>query len=118
MDELRIFQYINCWQHVPLPVTKTGGAAAGPDVGGPHAPYRQSERTEIYNKLVDELVQKDLAFPCFCTDEEIDESRKEAERDGHPPIYSGRWATATPEVRSWHIPHTRVLFLRKTEGSG
>lgn len=69
----------------------------GPDIGGPHAPYRQSERTEIYNKLVDELVEKDLAFPCFCSDEEIDESRREAERDGLPPIYRGRWADATAE---------------------
>ena len=72
----------------------------GPDIGGPHAPYRQSERTEIYNKLVDELVEKDLAFPCFCSDEEIDESRREAERDSLPPIYRGRWANATAEVSS------------------
>ena len=42
----------------------------GPDLGGPHGPYRQSDRTEIYNKLVQELVDRDLAFPCFCTDEE------------------------------------------------
>lgn len=71
---------------------------SGPDIGGPHAPYRQSERTEIYNKLVEELVQKDMAFPCFCSDEEIDESRQEAERKGLPPIYRGRWANATSEV--------------------
>ena len=49
---------------------------------------------------MDELVEKDLAFPCFCSDEEIDESRREAERDGLPPIYRGRWANATAEVRS------------------
>lgn len=80
-------------------------ASAGPDIGGPHAPYRQSERTEIYNRLVDELVQKDLAFPCFCSDEEIDESRREAERDGLPPIYRGRWANATPEVILIDVNH-------------
>ncbi len=45
----------------------------GPDMGGPAAPYRQSERTEIYMKYVNELVQKGLAYPCFCTDEELEQ---------------------------------------------
>eukprot|EP00955_Chlamydomonas_euryale_P109983 365971-Chlamydomonas_euryale.AAC.5 len=44
----------------------------GPDVGGPHAPYRQSERRDIYKKYVDQLVAQDKAYPCFCTDEELE----------------------------------------------
>ncbi|KAF5840403.1 non-discriminatory gln-glu-trna synthetase, partial [Dunaliella salina] len=44
----------------------------GPDVGGPHGPYRQSERTAIYKEYADKLVQAGLAYPCFCTDEELD----------------------------------------------
>ena len=71
---------------------------AGPDVGGPYGPYRQSERTDIYNKLVDVLVEKNLVYPCFCTDEEIDEMRAESERKGMPPIYRGRWGSASAEV--------------------
>ncbi len=39
----------------------------GPDVGGPHGPYRQSERGHIYKKYSDELVEKGHAFTCFCT---------------------------------------------------
>jgi hypothetical protein len=44
----------------------------GPDVGGPHGPYRQSERTEIYKMYVDKLVAAGHAYPCFCTDEELE----------------------------------------------
>lgn len=47
----------------------------GPDVGGPHGPYRQSERTEIYQKYVAELVEKGAAYPCFCTTEKLNEIR-------------------------------------------
>ena len=40
----------------------------GPDVGGPYGPYRQSERKDMYNKYVDQLVEAGVAYPCFCTD--------------------------------------------------
>jgi glutamyl-tRNA synthetase len=49
----------------------------GPDVGGDFGPYRQSERTEIYRRHVDELVEKGAAYPCFCTRERLDELRTE-----------------------------------------
>lgn len=84
---------------------------AGPDVGGPHGPYRQSERTEIYDKLVQELVDRDLAFPCFCTDEEIEQSREEAEKLGLPPVYRGKWATASKEVRSLLPERSRISLF-------
>lgn len=37
----------------------------GPDCGGPHGPYRQSERKQIYRSYVDQLVERGLAYPCF-----------------------------------------------------
>src|SRR5262249_49685032 len=40
----------------------------GPDIGGPHGPYRQSERGEIYKKHAELLLEKDGAYRCFCTD--------------------------------------------------
>ena len=83
--------------------------AAGPDVGGPHGPYRQSERTEIYDELVQDLVARNMAFPCFCSDEEIEESRKESEARNLPPIYRGRWANASKEVsQALHTMTKRV----------
>lgn len=67
----------------------------GPDVGGPHAPYRQSERAAIYKEYVDRLCEMGVAYPCFCTEEELEAMKAEAEAQGIPPIYRGKWATAT-----------------------
>lgn len=57
----------------------------GPDNGGSYAPYRQSERLEVYQKYVKELVQKGHAYYCFCTKERLDEMRKmQAEKKQMP----------------------------------
>lgn len=62
----------------------------GPDVGGPHGPYRQSERMDIYGKYAFELVEKGHAFYCFATAEELDEMRREQQARGETPKYDGR----------------------------
>ncbi len=62
----------------------------GPDVGGPHGPYRQSERGEIYQKYCQQLVDMGHAFPCFCTAEELDQMRAEQMARGETPRYDGR----------------------------
>lgn len=51
----------------------------GPEVGGDHGPYIQSERLDIYKKHADELVEKGHAYPCFCTPERLEQVRKEKE---------------------------------------
>jgi len=51
----------------------------GPDVGGPYSPYIQSERTEIYKKYANELLENDHAYYCFCSAERLDQIRKERE---------------------------------------
>lgn len=43
----------------------------GPDVGGPFAPYRQSERTHFYREAVERLLDNDRAYRCFCTAERL-----------------------------------------------
>ena len=63
----------------------------GPDVGGPHGPYRQSERMDIYGKYAYELVEKGHAFYCFATAEELDEMRREQQARGETPKYDGRY---------------------------
>ncbi|ACE84018.1 glutamate--tRNA ligase [Cellvibrio japonicus] len=73
----------------------------GPDVGGPHGPYRQSERMDIYGKYALELVEKGHAFYCFATAEELDEMRREQQARGETPRYDGRGLTLTSaEVQS------------------
>ena len=62
----------------------------GPDVGGPHGPYRQSERMDIYGKYAFELVEKGHAFYCFATAEELDDMRREQQARGETPKYDGR----------------------------
>ncbi len=47
----------------------------GPDVGGPHGPYRQSERTEIYRREINKLLESGHAYRCFCSAERLAEVR-------------------------------------------
>ena len=62
----------------------------GPDVGGPHGPYRQSERQSHYDTAADRLVAAGRAYPCFCTPAMLDADRRAALAAGLPPKYSGR----------------------------
>ena len=60
----------------------------GVGVGGPHAPYRQSERREIYLKYAKQLVEAGWAYYAFDTSEELDVLRKEAESKGETFAYN------------------------------
>jgi nondiscriminating glutamyl-tRNA synthetase len=81
----------------------------GPDVGGPHAPYRQSERVEIYKRAADDLMQRDVAYRCYCTEEELEAKRKQAEAEGRPPHYDlkcwrERRTDDAPHAIRFHVP--------------
>lgn len=88
----------------------------GPDVGGPHEPYRQSERVAIYSRAAQELLASGHAYRCFCSEEMLEVKRKAAEADGRPPHYdltcygmsaqevSARLATWTPFAWRFHVP--------------
>jgi glutamyl-tRNA synthetase len=69
----------------------------GPDVGGPHGPYRQSERLDIYRGMTDRLLGSGHAYRCWCTAEELEERRKAALARGEPPGYDGRCRTRPDE---------------------
>ena len=69
----------------------------GPDVGGPHGPYRQSERLGIYREMTERLLDAGHAYRCWCTPEELEERRKAALSRGEPPGYDGRCRTRTEE---------------------
>lgn len=59
----------------------------GPDVGGPHGPYVQSERLELYRRGAQELIDKGLAYRCFCTPERLQQLRDEQRQKNLPPGY-------------------------------
>lgn len=62
----------------------------GIKVGGPNGPYRQTERLDIYQRWVDILVSTGWAYPCFCTEEELEEEREQLMKQGETPRYLGR----------------------------
>ena len=59
---------------------------------GNYGPYKQSERAEIYKTFVKELIARGLAYPCFCSQEELEKSRSIQEQKGIRPGYYGKWA--------------------------
>ncbi len=69
----------------------------GPDVGGPHGPYRQSERREIYAKHVAQLLDAGHAFVCFCTKERLDALRAEQQAAKQTTRYDGHCLNLSPE---------------------
>lgn len=83
----------------------------GPDVGGPDAPYRQSERTARYRQIADELLQRGIAYRCFCTEAELEAKRKRAELENRPPHYDLTcWRNPRrsdgPFAVRFHVPET------------
>lgn len=67
------------------------GAVKSGDSGN-YGPYRQSERVDIYHVYAKMLVEKGLAYPCFCTADELETMRAEQERQKMPIGYYGKWA--------------------------
>jgi glutamyl-tRNA synthetase/nondiscriminating glutamyl-tRNA synthetase len=71
----------------------------GPDKEpqGPFAPYRQSDRLELYREHADRLVKEGKAYLCFCSQEELERDRERALQHQQPPIYSGKCRALDPE---------------------
>jgi glutamyl-tRNA synthetase len=92
----------------------------GPDIGGPHAPYRQSERKDIYRQHAEQLIGNDHAFYCFCTPEELEATRKEQVARGEQPHYAGPCRDLPPEQAAERVavgePHV-IRFKMPKEGS-
>ena len=80
-------------------------ATGGGDIG-PYAPYRQMLRLDGYKEASDRLLAADLAYPCFCTPEELDADRKAQEAAKLPPRYVGRCANLTPDERAASLAAT------------
>lgn len=69
----------------------------GPEVGGPHAPYFQSQRGERYQAAVKTLLDKGLAYRDFATTDELKAEREQADKEKRAFLYSRRWMAATDE---------------------
>ena len=91
----------------------------GPDKGGPHAPYTQSERLPIYQEHANQLLKSDKAYYCFCTKERLDKLRLDQQAQKQLPRYdkfcrnldpsqAARRAATEPHVIRLKVPETGV----------
>ncbi|MGY3765703.1 glutamate--tRNA ligase [Vagococcus vulneris] len=71
-----------------------------PDNPGNYGPYRQSERADIYLPLIDQLLASNLAYKCYCTEEELEAEREAQKARGEVPRYNGKCANLTPEQQA------------------
>jgi nondiscriminating glutamyl-tRNA synthetase len=69
----------------------------GPEVGGPYAPYFQSQRDHLYTAAAQQLLAAGHAYPCYRTKEELDAERKQAEIAKKPYVHRGEHRDTTPE---------------------
>src|SRR5437868_4492873 len=93
----------------------------GPDKGGPHQPYRQSERVDLYKVHAARLLKEGNAYRCYCTPEELEAERRQAQAEKRPYKYSRRCLTNPPEGRSvfavrFKVPGGEVTFTDMVRG--
>ena len=85
----------------------------GPDIGGSHGPYRQSERLHLYQSYAQEMLSADQAYYCFCSIAQLDAERQEALAAGRPARYSGACRGIPPEQAAARIAageHPAIRF--------
>ncbi len=91
----------------------------GPDIGGPYGPYRQTERREIYHKWAAILVEREHAYPCFCTPERLEKVRQEQKQNKQTPRYDGLCRHRDPAEAQRRIAAGEkyvIRFKMPTEG--
>ncbi|MBI3298991.1 MAG: glutamate--tRNA ligase [Elusimicrobia bacterium] len=84
------------WDEGPT-TPKAGG---GYESKGPHSPYFQMERQEIYRKYAGQLLSEAKAYKCYCTKDELDAIRRQAQLEKRPPRYDGRCRHLTEAQRA------------------
>jgi glutamyl-tRNA synthetase len=91
----------------------------GPDIGGPFGPYIQTERLEIYQKYIKELLNKGLAYYCFCTQERLDSLRTTQKAAKQSPRYDQHCLHLSKEEIQKNldakIPYTIRMVIPKNE---
>jgi glutamyl-tRNA synthetase len=84
----------------------------GPEVGGPHPPYRQSQRMDVYRDVAEKLLEAGHAYRCYCTAEELETRREEARKAGRPSGYDGLCRTVTAEQAAAYEAEGRSSIIR------
>jgi len=84
----------------------------GPEAGGTHGPYRQSERLHIYRAHAVELMSRGRAYHCFCSEEQLEMDRYQALRNMQPPKYVGRCRNITADEARKRIEAGEPAVIR------
>ncbi|MGI3198161.1 glutamate--tRNA ligase [Streptomyces sp. GLT-R25] len=84
----------------------------GPEVGGPHEPYRQSQRMDIYRDVAAKLLEAGRAYHCYCSTEELDARREAARAAGKPSGYDGHCRDLTAEQKAAYEAEGRTPIVR------
>jgi glutamyl-tRNA synthetase len=84
----------------------------GPGTGGPHAPYRQSERFDVYADVAARLLAAGRAYRCYCTTEELEARNDHARSEGRAPGYDGHCRSLTAEQEAAYVEEGRRPVLR------
>ncbi|WP_406203391.1 glutamate--tRNA ligase [Kitasatospora sp. NBC_01560] len=84
----------------------------GPETGGPHEPYRQSQRMDIYADVARRLHEAGHAYHCYCSTEELDARREAARAAGKPSGYDGHCRELTDEQVAVYKLEKREPILR------
>ncbi|NJA55217.1 glutamate--tRNA ligase [Streptomyces sp. NEAU-H3] len=84
----------------------------GPEVGGPHAPYRQSQRMDVYRDVARRLEESGHAYRCYCTTEELDARREAARAAGRPSGYDGHCRDLSAEQVAAYEAEGRKPIVR------
>jgi glutamyl-tRNA synthetase len=91
----------------------------GPQKEGNVGPYMQSARTELYQKYIKILLEKDAAYYCFCSSEDLDKMRQEQKEKGMDPRYDGRCRKLSQEEVEKRIAAGKSYVIReKTPETG
>lgn len=84
----------------------------GPEVGGPHSPYRQSQRMDIYADIAKKLLDSGKAYYCYCSPEELEDRREKARAESKTPGYDGMCRDLPPEQITKHKSEGRAPVIR------
>ena len=84
----------------------------GPEADDTHGPYAQSQRSDIYQRYFAQMEDNSLAYPCFCSQRELELSRKTQLASGRPPRYAGTCARLSAEDRQKRIDKGMQPTLR------
>ncbi|MCF6523323.1 glutamate--tRNA ligase [Streptomyces sp. JJ36] len=84
----------------------------GPEAGGPHGPYRQSQRMDLYRDVAERLQAAGHAYRCFCTPEELETRRELARAEGRPSGYDGMCRDLPPEQIAEYEAEGRTSIVR------